>query len=87
MYVVILIETKLISYQCFHTRSFGCECARRTERRPPPHRSPVQGYLAHKKTPPPRTLQYDCAQGYMVVLGGRAVSYERGAPVDSKKII
>ena len=29
-----------------------------------------QGHLAHKKEPPPRTLQYDYAQGPMVVLGG-----------------
>jgi len=30
----------------------------------------VQGYLAHKKVPPPRTLQQDQAQGPVVVLGG-----------------
>jgi hypothetical protein len=41
----------------------------------------VQGYLAHKKQRPPRTLQEDYAQGHMVVLGGVAVSYERGTPV------
>ena len=29
---------------------------------------------------PPRTLQYDYVQGPMVVLGGGAVSYERGNP-------
>ena len=29
-----------------------------------------QGYLAHKKQPPPRTLQKDDAQSPMVVLGG-----------------
>ena len=41
----------------------------------------IQGYLAHKKQPPLRTLQQDYAQGPMVVLGGVAVSYERGTPV------
>ena len=44
------------------------------------HRS-IQGYLAHKKQRRPRTLQYGCAQGLMVVLGRWAVSYERGTPV------
>ena len=39
---------------------------------------PQQGYLAHKKTPLPGTLQYAHALGPMVVLGGGAVSYERG---------
>ena len=42
---------------------------------------PLQGFLAHKKLPPPRTLQYGYAYGPMVVLGGGAVSYERGTPV------
>jgi len=40
-----------------------------------------QGYLAHEKTPPPRTLQKAYAQGHMAVLGGVAVSFERGSPV------
>ena len=37
----------------------------------------VQGYLAHKKAPPPtcRALQLACAQGPMVVLGRGALSY------------
>ena len=40
----------------------------------------VQGYLAHKKMPSPwdRTVGY--AQGPRGVLGGWAVSYERGTP-------
>ena len=29
-----------------------------------------KGYLAHKKRPPRRTLQYDHPQGPMVTLGG-----------------
>ena len=34
----------------------------------------VQGYLAHKKPPPPKTLQYACASGPTVFLwGGGAV--------------
>ena len=41
----------------------------------------IQGCLAHKKHPPPRTLQEDYTQGVMVVLGGGAASYERGTPV------
>ena len=43
----------------------------------------VQGYLAHKKPPPPRTLQQGFAQGPMPVLGGGAVSYERGTPSET----
>ena len=41
----------------------------------------VQGYLAHKKQPLPRTLQYPHAQGPMVVQGGGVISYEQGTPV------
>ena len=41
----------------------------------------LQGYLAHKKQQPPRTLQKDYAQGHMVALRWGAVSYERGTPV------
>ena len=41
----------------------------------------IQGYLAHKKQRPPRTLQQEYAQGPMVVLRGGAVSYQRGTPV------
>jgi hypothetical protein len=41
----------------------------------------VPGSLAHKKYPPPRTLQQDFTRGHMVVSGGGAVSYERGTPV------
>jgi hypothetical protein len=32
--------------------------------------SALQGYLAHKKAPPPRTLQHAHASGPMLVLGG-----------------
>ena len=38
--------------------------------------NPKQGYLAHKKSPHRRTLQYDHASGLMVVLGGGAFSYD-----------
>jgi len=41
----------------------------------------LQGYLAHKKQRPPRTLQWDYAYGPMAVLVGENVSYERGTPV------
>ena len=41
----------------------------------------LQGYLAHEKQRPPRTLQQDHDQGPMAVLGWWAVSYERGTPV------
>ena len=39
------------------------------------------GHLAHKKQRPPRNLQQDCAKGPVVALGGVAVSFERGIPV------
>ena len=42
---------------------------------------PLQGYLAHMKLPPPRTLLKDYAYGPVVVLGGGGGSYERGTPV------
>ena len=45
--------------------------------------SPLQGYLAHKQQPLPRTQQKARAQGPMVVLGG-GVSYERGTLVPPK---
>ena len=41
----------------------------------------VQGYLAYKKPPPPRTVQYDNAMGPVGVLGGWVFSYERSSPV------
>ena len=41
----------------------------------------LHGYLAHKKTNPPRTLPQAYAYGPSGVLGGWAVSYERGTPV------
>ena len=41
----------------------------------------LQGYLAHKKTPPRRTLQNAYAYGPMVAIGRWAFSYERGTPV------
>ena len=46
----------------------------------------VQGYLAHTKQRPPRTLQSDHALGPMVALGGGAVSYERGTPVHAHRL-
>ena len=42
---------------------------------------PVHGYLAHKKPSPHGTLPYTYVYGPMVVLGRRALSYERGTPV------
>ena len=44
----------------------------------------AQGYLAHKKHPPPRTLQKGYTGGPMVVLGGNAFSYERGTTVSNE---
>ena len=46
----------------------------------------LQGYLAHKKYPPPRTLQWGYTldtEGPTVVLGGGVVSCERFTPVGS----
>ena len=37
----------------------------------------VRGHLAHKKTPPPRTLQYDHAWGPVGFLGRWALPYEQ----------
>jgi hypothetical protein len=41
----------------------------------------LQGYLAHKKPPHPSTQQQVCVEGPMAVLGGGAISCERGTPV------
>ena len=41
----------------------------------------ILGYLAHKKTPPPRTLQQAYAYGPMMVVGGGAASDGRGTSV------
>jgi len=38
----------------------------------PERRGLSQGYLAYKKTPPPRTLQYASSWGPMAILGGWA---------------
>jgi hypothetical protein len=43
----------------------------------------VQGYVAHKKHPPPRNPQYDFTEGPTVDLGGVVVSYERCTPVQA----
>jgi hypothetical protein len=43
----------------------------------------LQGYLAHKQHPPPRTLQQDYLGSYGGPKGGGAVSYERVTPVAS----
>ena len=44
----------------------------------------LQGQLAHKKTHPPKTLPQAYAQGPRVVLGGWAVSYVRGTPLEGR---
>ena len=44
-------------------------------------------YLAHKKQRPPRALQWDYANDLMLVLGDRAVSYQRGTPVEELIIL
>ena len=41
----------------------------------------IQGYLAHKKTHPPRTLQKDHAQDPRGVLGVLVLSHGRGTPI------
>ena len=50
---------------------------------PPGFVTALQGYLAHKKSPHPSTLQQVYVYGPMVVLGGLAVSYARGTPVST----
>ena len=57
------------AYKIAMSRGGGCRVAT------------VQGYLAHKKHPPPRTLQWGCAQGPMVALGRGGGPCERGTPV------
>ena len=42
----------------------------------------LQGYLAHETFQPRRTLQQPYAKGHMVILGGGAVSHERGTLVE-----
>ena len=63
----------------------SCGCVQHSQRLPAcpeagPADSHMQGYLAHKKQPPRRTLQKPYVQGPMVVLGV-GVSYERGTHV------
>jgi len=41
----------------------------------------LEGYLAHNKPHPPRTVQQAYAQGPTVILGRGAFSYERGTPL------
>ena len=41
----------------------------------------LQGYLAHKKQRPPKTLQQDYDQGPMEALWGGGVFYERGTHI------
>ena len=48
--------------------------------------SGVQGYLAHKKTHPPRTLPQAYAQGPNGVLGKWAFSYGRGTLVGIQSV-
>ena len=48
---------------------------------------PVQGYLAHKRTPPPRTLQYALTSGRVDFLGGVALSSYLYIPNDTPFIL
>ena len=43
--------------------------------------APVQGYLAHKTQRPPRTLQYDYAQGHMVNRLPQRLLYRGTSPI------
>ena len=47
----------------------------------------LQGYLTYKKTHTPRTLPQAYAWGPRGVLGGWAVSYERGTPVRGQALL
>ena len=47
----------------------------------------LQGYLAHKETHPKGPYSKDHAQGPTAVLGGGAVSYERGTPVHAREYL
>ena len=52
---------------------YGRHICRRVRRAREASPGGVQGYLADKKPPLPRTLQQDYVQGSMVVLGGGGV--------------
>ena len=41
----------------------------------------LQGYLSHKKTPPPIGIAYGPRLGHTVGSEGKAFSFERGTPV------
>ena len=75
-----------IASSFLYLQVFGCVSELTSERAPgleafgDAERMRVQGYLAHKKPSPHGTLQWTHAYGPMVVLGGVAVSYERGTP-------
>ena len=59
----------------------GSRAAQTSQRETPSVSTCVQGNFAHKKQRRPGTLHLACAQGPMVVLGGGAVSFERGNPL------
>ena len=46
----------------------------------------VQGYLADKKTPPLKPLQYAYAYGPTVVLGGTSLRRNRPSPQDHRRV-
>ena len=75
MYVSVVT----VSYLCSKASHESCASIERVVSRC--IRRAAHGYLAHKEQRPPRTLQEDYAQHPTVVLGGGAVSYERGTPV------
>ena len=60
----IFIEGDLMTLPVAHAQLAGAQLAS-------PAGEDIQGYLAHKKPQPPRTLQEDCAYGPVAVPGGK----------------
>ena len=78
-------STHAISFSCWGVADPVLACSLRTlvshfyinEFSP----SVLQGFLAHKKQPPPKTLEKDYVYGHMVAPRRVGVSYERGVCV------
>jgi hypothetical protein len=72
-----LMSQELLGFEHRHTHIALWPCGRAPDERS----ITLQGYLAHKKVQPPRTLEKAYAYGPVPILGGGAVSYEQGTPV------
>ena len=76
------METKFINHKCLHMKSLAPAVGRLLRRGPRKAERPgIQGYLAHKKLPPPPGLPQGPRHIRTVGSYGEAVSYGRGTPV------